>query len=119
MIGCRFFGGGAAARRRPAKASTKAARPPPLAAPLPAPPPSYLMLLRMFFKACAGARDAQKKAVYQECVPKLGPSLTALLAILDGPNCSEVRAGRPGSGRRGLAPRQRAPPRDPTPFNTP
>jgi len=49
------------------------------------------MLLRMFFKACANARDAQKKAVYQECAQKLVPTLTALLAIVEGPNCSEVR----------------------------
>jgi hypothetical protein len=49
------------------------------------------MLLRMFFKACAGAREPQKKAVYAECAPKLVPTLTTLLAILDGPNCSEVR----------------------------
>jgi hypothetical protein len=51
------------------------------------------MLLRMFFKACATARDAQKKAVYQECAHRLVPTLTTLLAILDGPNCSEVREG--------------------------
>ncbi len=51
---------------------------------------SYLSLLRVLFKACASAREPSKKAVYAECAPQLVPSLTALLAILDGPNCSEV-----------------------------
>lgn len=48
------------------------------------------MLLRMFFKAVAGAREGQKKAAYAECAPKLQPALATLLAILDGPNCNEV-----------------------------
>lgn len=53
---------------------------------------SYLMLLRTFFKAAAGAREKQKTALYAACADQVAPALAALLAILDGPNCKEVGA---------------------------
>lgn len=67
------------------------------------------MLLRTFFKAAAAARDKQKAAVYAACADQLSPALAALLAILEGPNCREVRRALRWSQPPALRPRRFAP----------
>jgi hypothetical protein len=76
------------------------------------------MLLRALFKACATAREPQKKAAHAECAPRLVPTLTALLAVLEGPNLSEARFGV-FFGGLGLTPIFSSPPASPAPPSTP
>lgn len=55
-------------------------------------PLAYLQLLRVLFRHCYQGRDVLKH-VFAELAPHLSGALNTLLAMLDGPNCTEVRVG--------------------------
>ena len=57
-------------------------------------PLGYLQLLRLLSKTCAAAREPLK-ALYEEAAKsgKLAAMLTTYLAMLNGPNCTEVGGG--------------------------
>jgi hypothetical protein len=50
---------------------------------------AYLQLLRLLFKHIYSNRD-QLKHMYSEMAPHLSGALNTLLAMLEGPNCTEV-----------------------------
>jgi hypothetical protein len=52
-------------------------------------PMSYLQLLRVLFRHMYNSRD-QLKHVYADMAPHLSGALNTLLAMLEGPNCTEV-----------------------------
>lgn len=52
-------------------------------------PLAYLQLLRILFKHCTASREPLPH-LYQELAPQLNGALNTLLAMLDGPNCTEV-----------------------------
>lgn len=53
-------------------------------------PLAYLQLLRILFKHCHASREPLA-GLYAELAPQLGGALSTLLAMLEGPNCTEVR----------------------------
>lgn len=55
-------------------------------------PLAYLQLLRVLFRHCYNSREPLKH-VYVEVAPHLSGALNTLLAMLDGPNCTEVCVG--------------------------
>lgn len=52
-------------------------------------PLAYLQLLRILFKHCHASREPLPH-LYTELAPQLNGALNTLLAMLDGPNCTEV-----------------------------
>lgn len=54
-------------------------------------PLAYLQLLRILFKHCHASREPLPH-LYQELAPQLNGALNTLLAMLEGPNCTEVTA---------------------------